>query len=806
MDFEKLGLFYLGRQINATSKLLTDDALLYDSRDLTTHGVCIGMTGSGKTGLCVSLIEEAVIDGIPAVIIDPKGDMANLMLQFPQLRGSDFLPWVNHDAAARKAMSVEDYAEATAQLWRNGLAEWGQLPSRIKALSQSAQFQVLTPGSSAGIPVQLLKSFNAPGNAVLEDRDLFQERLNSCTSSLLALLDIDADPIRSREFILIAKILEDCWAKGLSPGLEDLIQTILAPPFNKVGIISLDDFYPEKDRATLAMSLNNLLASPGFSSWMEGVPLDGHELLYTKEGKPRVSILSIAHLSDSERMFFVTLLLNEMISWMRSQPGTSSLRALLYMDEIFGYFPPTGNPPSKSPMLLLLKQARAFGLGVVLSTQNPVDLDYKGLSNCGTWFIGRLQTDRDKKRILDGLEGVSSEAGSVFDRRLLDTTLSALGSREFLLHNVHDDAPCLFKTRWALSYLAGPMTRDQIKALNQKADLPKPIVQAKDKAPHKTDLKRTTETPAAMRKIPEVFLKTRPGIDEHAQIIYRPALLSEARLHYVKRPADIDGWMVAKHFLPLKSTTTQPEWRADTVLESEFNWTDTPHMHCEYIDLPKAVSNEKSIQAWKKDFVQFLYRESVEVIYTCADPKRYSLLGQSEGDFRLNLQASARESRDLALANLREKYQAKIESVQKQISQATIRLEKEKSQHDQSRTRALISLGTTVLGAVLGRKKVSATNMNRAASTMRHANRTAREKDDVKRVEEQIQELNAQIQELDAACKAELDSIQNKYSIENLVLSKTELYPRKSDIEISNFMIVWQPWLIDEDGFTQPAY
>ncbi|MCA9086899.1 MAG: ATP-binding protein, partial [Planctomycetaceae bacterium] len=209
------------------------------------------------------------------------------------------------------------------------------------------------------------------------------------------------------------------------------------PPFDRIGVIGLENFYPQADRFQLAMLLNNLLASPGFSSWMEGESLDIQKMLYSPDGKPRFTILSIAHLSEAERMFFVTIFLNEVVSWMRAQSGTSSLRAILYMDEVFGYFPPTANPPSKTPMLTLLKQARAFGLGVVLATQNPVDLDYKGLSNAGTWFIGRLQTERDKARVLDGLEGASAAAGHAFDRRQMEVILSGLGSRVFLLNNVH---------------------------------------------------------------------------------------------------------------------------------------------------------------------------------------------------------------------------------------------------------------------------------------------------------------------------------------------------------------------------------
>ncbi len=241
-----------------------------------------------------------------------------------------------------------------------------------------------------------------------------------------------------------------------------------SPPFERVGVLDLESFYPAKDRQALAMTLNNLLASPGFAAWTEGEPLDVARLFHTAEGKPRLSILSIAHLDDRERMFFVTLLLGELVAWMRAQPGTQSLRALLYMDEVMGFLPPSAAPPSKAPMLTLLKQARAFGLGVVLATQNPVDLDYKALGNAGTWFLGRLQTERDQARVLDGLEGSDAARGGGFDRAEMGRLLAGLGKRVFLLHSVHEEKPILFGTRWALSYLRGPLTREEIARLQPR--------------------------------------------------------------------------------------------------------------------------------------------------------------------------------------------------------------------------------------------------------------------------------------------------------------------------------------------------
>ncbi len=464
-DFEKLGLFYLGKTYDLKHRKVTSELLLYESKHLTTHAVCVGMTGSGKTGLGIGLLEEAAIDGIPVIAIDPKGDLGNLLLSFPELRPEDFLPWVDTDEAERRGLTVEQFAARTAEEWKEGLAEWGEDGARIARLRNAVDLAIYTPGSTAGLPLTVLRSFDAPSAVLVGQTEAYRERITSAVSGLLALLGITADPISSREHILLANVLDQAWRAGQDLDMASLIHAVQSPAFQKVGVMDIETFFPAKDRFALVMKLNNLLASPGFAGWLEGDALDVGSLFHTSEGKPRLSVLSIAHLSENERMFFLTILLNEVLAWVRTQPGTSSLRAVLYMDEIFGYFPPTANPPSKVPMLTLLKQARAFGLGVVLATQNPVDLDYKGLSNAGTWFLGRLQTQRDKDRVLEGLEGASTAAGHAFNRRKMDEVLSGLGSRVFMMNNVHDDQPAVFQTRWTLSYLRGPLTREQIQTL-----------------------------------------------------------------------------------------------------------------------------------------------------------------------------------------------------------------------------------------------------------------------------------------------------------------------------------------------------
>lgn len=466
VDYEQLGVFYLGKKYDLDKQSCLDDELiLYESRDLLTHAVCVGMTGSGKTGLCIDLLEEAAIDNIPVIAIDPKGDLSNLLLTFPELNAATLSPWIDADEARRAQKTVETIADEQAQKWKKGLDEWHQNEERIKLLKSSADFAIYTPASSVGIPLSVVKSFNCPDESILEDRESLREYISSTATSILALLGISADPIKSREHILLCSILDSSWKQSQNLDLHGLIQKIQTPQIQQVGAIPLESFFPKKERYEFALSINNLIASPGFEAWMEGEPLDIDRLFYSDKGKNKVSIISIAHLPDTERMFFVSLLLGQLVSWMRKQSGTSSLRAIFYMDEILGYFPPVANPPSKAPLLTLLKQARAFGLGMVLATQNPVDLDYKALGNTGTWFIGRLQTERDKLRVLDGLEGAASESGNSFNRQEMDKLISGLSRQVFLMNNVHQSQPTIFKTRWSLSYLKGPLSRQQLKSL-----------------------------------------------------------------------------------------------------------------------------------------------------------------------------------------------------------------------------------------------------------------------------------------------------------------------------------------------------
>ncbi len=818
-SFEKLGLFYLGKVQDPERNATTPDYVLYDAKDLTTHALCVGMTGSGKTGLCISLLEEAGIDGIPAIVVDPKGDLGNLLLTFPELRAEDFRPWIDAAEAAGHGQTEDQYAAHVAKLWRDGLAQWGEDGARIRRFRSAVDLAIYTPGSNTGLPLTVLRSFAAPPPAIRNDRDAFRQHVAANTAGLMALLGLDADPVRSRDFILVSNVLDHVWRAGKSLDLAGLIGHIQTPPFDKVGVLDLDTFYPAKERLQLAMSLNNLLASPAFASWLEGEPLDIQRLLYTARGKPRISIISIAHLSDSERMFFLTILLNELLTWVRGQAGTPSLRALFYMDEVFGYFPPTANPPSKTPMLTLLKQARAYGLGIVLATQNPVDLDYKGLSNCGTWFLGRLQTERDKARVLDGLEGASAQAGTAFDRRRMDTILSGLDSRVFLMNNVHEDAPVLLHTRWALSYLRGPLARDQIHRLmagrrhTTEADHAGPAGDASPgeaPVPVESIPAPTANIDVASQVPPAVtqrFLATRTPSDGSHRLVYRPALLGTGRLHFVRVSYKVDDWQDRCLLSPDPANSESSVWEtARAVTEDELAWTSAAAANARFADLPPALTVARNYKTWQRQLIDHLYQSQTLAVWKCAALKQYSRPGEPEDAFRIRLSQLAHEQRDLQVEKLRRKYATKLGTLKDQMERAKQRVAREKDEYQQKTLDTVISVGASIFGALLGRKLMSRTNVSKASTSARSVGRAARARSDIGRAEEKLETLEQKMKQMRQRTEQEIEKIDAAYQPDQLELEALNVRPRKSDIKVQPITVVWTPWLVDSAGIAQPAY
>lgn len=813
-DFEKLGAFYLGKTYDCEKNTLQDDLVLYDARDLTTHAVCVGMTGSGKTGLCVGLLEEAAIDGIPAIVIDPKGDLGNLMLSFESLEASSFRPWVNPDEAARANLSVDAFAENQAALWKKGLAAWGQDESRIRRLHQAADFCIYTPGSSAGIPVSVLKSFDVPPPAILNDPDLLREQVSSTVTSLLTLVGVEADPVQSREHILLSTILDQAWRAGTSLGLAELIRSIGEPPVARIGVFDLESFFPSKDRFAFAMKINSLLAAPGFSAWIEGVPLDIQSLLYGPGARPRIAIFSIAHLNDAERMFFVSTLLNRLLGWMRMQPGTSSLRALLYMDEIFGYMPPVANPPSKGPLLTLLKQARAFGVGLVLATQNPVDLDYKGLSNCGTWFIGRLKTERDKERMLDGLAGVDSSGGR-FDRAHLEKLIAGLDKRVFLMNNVHEDQPVTFHTRWVMSYLPGPLTRSQIKTLTDpvrqvavESQSNQSTEQAAVTLKAATAATQRASRPVLPQEIPQYFLPVRGALERDAELFYAPVVAATARLYFSDARAGVLTEDPVALMGEWKSRSALVDWDKATPLAGDpEDWESTPFDDdAAYGSVPRGVADARTFSAGAGQFADWLYRNRTLELIKHSGLKLVSNPGETETEFLIRVRQQSYERRDQMLEKVRDQYASKIATLEERLRRAEAAVEREKEQARSSKVDAAVSLGTTILSALMGRKTLSSGTLGRASTTARRTGRILKESKDIGRAEETVEALQQRLQQVQDNLAADLERVRTTIEGEQASLERLQIRPKKKDIAVTTYALAWAPHWRRADGTTVPCF
>jgi hypothetical protein len=779
-DYEKLGLFYLGKQFDLEKGTRLDDLLLYDSRDLLTHAVVVGMTGSGKTGLGISLIEEAAIDGIPVLAIDPKGDLGNLLLTFPNLAPSDFAPWIDPGDAQRHNTTVDAYAAETAQRWKAGLAEWDQDGARIAKLKAAADVTVYTPGSRIGTPLAMLGSL---GPSAAEPGEDAQTDIATTASSLLGLVGIDDVQPHSREQALIAAILSSR-PPHAPADLRWLVQQIQRPSFDSIGVLDLETFFPARERQELALRFNSVLAAPGFDAWSAGEPLDAASLLYTSTGKPRIAIISVAHLDDAQRMMVVSLVLNAVLRWTRRQTGTSSLRAVVYMDEVFGYLPPVANPPSKLPLLTLLKQARAFGVGLVLATQNPVDLDYKALSNTGTWFLGKLQTERDKARMLDGLDGVSSG----LDRQTIDRALSSLRARVFLMHNVHEQEPIAFETRWALSYLRGPMGREELRRFAR--------------APQETAVAPATTPPAVPATASPSTVKpvVPAGIEEYvlpgdgaAPAEYAPVLYGAARVQYSDSKRGIDVSRGIQAIVAFGNGPIPIDWeRAEETthppesLTAPATGATAPHQ-----PLPAAALDKKRYATWTKDFAQWVATAQPLTLYSVPSMKLVSKPGESERDFQARLQLAGRETRDAAVAALRDRYAPKLSRVQEKARKAEETVGKEQQQASQQKLQTAVSIGATMLGALMGRRAVSLSTLGRATTAARGVGRSAKETEDVAKAQSRLQEARADLAALEAELQQEvaaLEGVSGPIAVETI-----EIKPKRGGVDVRIVALAWKP-------------
>ncbi len=851
--------FYLGRLFDTKSGKITTKALGYDPVDLTTHAVVTGMTGSGKTGLCIALLEEAALQGVPAILIDPKGDLTNLLLHFPDLLPQDFRPWIDPEMARRAGKPLDQVAQEASFAWRNGLTEWGINKERLLALQNAAEFAVYTPGSDAGIPVSVLSSLAAPKLDWESNREVLRERITSTVTALLGLVGMnDLDPIRSREHILLSNIFEAHWSEGRDVDLTELILQTQTPPFDKLGAFSIDAFFPPKDRMELAMVLNNILAAPAFETWREGESLDIQSLLFGEDGRPRHSVFYLAHLSDGERMFFVTLLLSAVETWMRTQSGSTSLRALLYMDEIYGYLPPTAVPPSKGPLLRMLKQARGFGLGLLLATQNPVDVDYKGLSNAGTWFIGKLQTERDKVRLLDGLEG----AAAGISRGTMDKLISSLGKRVFVMHNVHAKEPVLFQTRWTMNFLAGPLTRTQIPALNKLARVdaslraaPKPVSSPKGASASKrraapqpsveslqpvavpssssivssppavsaasrssSAVEGSLTKPPVPAGIREYFLPQNYSLPEALQsagrtmppqamiqgVMYRPALLAAAQIRILDRKYGVDSEVT-------RATLVESLERRGVVRWDELSYTGPaldkvetdPVSSARFSTIDSPLNDTKLMTSLQKDFTDWIFRNSSLTARANTALKVYAGPDVSQAEFMKACADTARGARDAEISKKTAQIEKKIKTLEDKLSREERELRDDQSDLQNRNLESganLLELGAGLVG--FGRKKSVTTQFTK--------HRLAQNaKADVEESVEAIDQYKKNLANLQRERDEVTSEINDRWGGAVNEISEVSIKPKKTDIYVNLFGVAWKPYYIvqaDHETLELPAF
>ncbi|MDD2451840.1 MAG: DUF87 domain-containing protein [Sulfurovum sp.] len=772
-SYEKLGLFYLGKDVDKETMQATEALTLLKNKNFTTHAAIIGMTGSGKTGLGIGMIEEAALDNIPSIIIDPKGDMGNLCLTDPNFSARSFEPWVT-DEAESKNEETAAYAQAIADQWKEGIESWDQEPERVERF-HTVEKTIYTPGSSAGVAINVMNSLESPAPEVMEQGDVLAAYLKSTVTGLLSFVGIEADPLESKAYILLAQILSKSWIHQEALSIEQLIGKMINPPFDQIGVLALEDFYPQEQRFVLATKFNSLLASPDFAQWLKGDELDIQKLLYDENGKAKIAIFSISHLNDNERMFFVTLLLNRYIAWMRRQSGTSALKTILYMDEIFGFFPPTKNPPSKEPMLLLLKQARAFGVGVVLSTQNPVDIDYKGLSNIGTWFIGRLQTTQDIDRVIEGLGG---KIDSDFSKSEIRNILSHLAKRTFFLKSAHLDQIRLFSTRWALSYLKGPLKQMEISQLMQ------------EKKREQSALMPPVIPKERIHQNFESFQKIDTSIPQHYELDitgnnhFSPTLCAKAKVHFYQEKRSIDEEYEYLLELPLDPSDRHIDWEEARELDEDFSlYPQSAPQKAKFASLPIMLLEDKGLKRASGALKESLYRTKELELFKCASQKLESKVGESHTDFIVRLQESLNESKEEEIEHLQERYAKKEKMLLERLARAKAQVEKESADSQTS----MIETGIAILGALFGK-----TTPSQIGTAVRRGSKVLKERSDMSRAEERVAELETSLEALEYELEEKIDLLDEKHRIENCEIERLGIRPRKSDIVIESCAIVWR--------------
>lgn len=814
--------YYLGKVYDNKTNSLTDEQVFLDPSNLTTHAVVTGMTGSGKTGLCIGLLEEAALHGIPAIIVDPKGDLTNMLLHFPSLLPTDFEPWIDPETARQSGKSVEQMAAETSEKWKKGLSDWGYGSEQLQALGDKADYAIFTPGSTSGIPVNILSSFQAPELDWESNAEVLRERISSTVTALLGLIGLnDIDPLRSREHILLSNLIETAWINKQSLSLTDIILQVQTPPMERLGAFPMESFFPEKERFSLAILLNNFLAAPSFQVWQQGQVLDIGELLYPKSGKPRHSVFYLAHLSENERMFFVTLLFAAVETWMRSQRGTGNLRALVYFDEIMGYLPPVANPASKTVMMRMLKQARAFGVGLVLATQNPVDVDYKALSNAGTWMIGRLQTEQDKQRLLDGL----TSAGGNTSVATFDKLISGLQKRVFLFHSIYKSGPVTFSTRWALNYLAGPMTRDQIPLANKLvgAVAGKTTTSTGATAVTPSDTKpnaavkssgTTASRPAIPGDINEFFLPASKGFSEAAAaanlpaglnakgMVYKAALLLQAEVRYLSRQYNIESSKKVAALLDSPGTGLV-KWDNFTMDALDpHNLDSQPLPNSQFHPAAAWLGDTKKTTDIQKDFNEWIYRSSSIKLRANTTLKVFSTPEMTQADFLTHCTEAARYLVEAEMEKVESTFATKISSLERKIDAQELDVKAAQNAVNQRNVESLATGGGALLGMLTGRKRSLSSTMSKVRMASAAKDRKIAEEQDLENLQEQMKELLLQKEKA-------LKDVTAKWADVTTKTTEVSITPTKSDIFSEIFGVAWLPYYLTDNAGSQveiPAF
>jgi len=772
-DYESLDLFYLGTQKEGDG----ETPLLYKNARFTTHAAILGMTGSGKTGLGIGILEEAVLDDIPLLVIDPKGDMGNLALAFKGLDPEAMEPWMDAGEAESRGISTLELAREKAALWKNGLERSGQGLDRLARFADKAEITIYTPGSSAGVGVNVLGSFAAPPPEILDDADTFAALLHASVTGLLSLIgEDDADDGTDPAYLLLANLLRHAWLQGNDLDMAGLIGAIVQPPFSRLGLLDLETIYPQKERLKLAMKLNGIVASPTFAAWTRGEPLDVGRMLYTPEGKARTAIFYLAHLNDEQRMFFVTMLLGRLVEWMRTQSGSSRLRALLYMDEVFGYFPPSKNTPAKASMMLLLKQARAFGVGVVLSTQNPADLDYRALSNIGTWFIGRLQTERDRDKVLQGIGGDAAQ------KKELDEMIANLPGRTFVLRSAKEDRPVLFSTRWVLSYLKGPLSKEDIRRL-KKAEPPTEMPAQPVKARRKPEAQTAVKPPLALG-IEEAFLDTSPP---SRPAHFSPALLAEVSYRFFNAARGIDLPQTLTLFLDIDGSEAL-EWEAAETLDAVPPLQKSAKEAGGFSPLPGWLTKLRTPSALEKALKNHIYAVKTLELLRCPSLGLDAAAAQTREAFGARIRAELDRRFDEKAAQLEERYAKKERTLRDRYRRLEAKLEKEKADVSDAATDSLLGFGMALFDLFSGSSRVRTS----ASRTLRKGKRAFDERADVAAVEAQMEALEKRMVLLEEEYAQKREALREKYSPANHPVQTRLLKPRKSDISVDRLLLLWQ--------------